>query len=68
MPYGDVEHHGTMFVGFSAEQLRLSRMLYSMAGAVDGTRDALTRFAQPPTGFYYFLPSVEALWPCRGAE
>jgi putative iron-dependent peroxidase len=61
MPYGNVEDHGTMFVGFSAEQLRPSRMLYSMAGAIDGTRDALTRFTQPLTGSYYFLPSVEAL-------
>jgi len=61
MPYGNVEDHGTMFVGFSAEQLRLSRMLYSMAGAVDGTRDALTRFTQPLTGSYYFVPSIEAL-------
>lgn len=65
MPYGNVEDHGTMFVGFSAEQLRLSRMLYSMAGTVDGTRDALTRFTQPLTGSYYFVPSIEALLSLR---
>ena len=61
MPYGSVQDHGTMFVGFSADQQRLSRMLDSMAGLVTGTRDALTRFTQPLTGSYYFVPSVESL-------
>jgi porphyrinogen peroxidase len=61
MPYGKVDDHGTMFVGFSADQKRLSRMLDSMAGLVTGTRDALTRFTQPLTGSYYFVPSVEHL-------
>jgi len=61
MPYGNVEDHGTVFVGFSAEQKRLSRMLESMAGLVTGTRDALTRYTQPLTGSYYFVPSVESL-------
>jgi porphyrinogen peroxidase len=61
MPYGKVDDHGTMFVGFSADQSRLSRMLDSMAGLVTGTRDALTRFTQPLTGSYYFVPSVETL-------
>jgi putative iron-dependent peroxidase len=61
MPYGNVEDHGTVFVGFSAEQKRLSRMLDSMAGLVTGTRDALTRYTQPLTGSYYFVPSVEGL-------
>ena len=31
MPYGTVTNHGTMFVGFSADQHRLSTMLDSMA-------------------------------------
>jgi putative iron-dependent peroxidase len=61
MPYGGVENHGTMFVGFSAEQKRLSRMLESMAGLVNGTRDALTGYTVPLTGSYYFVPSVESL-------
>jgi porphyrinogen peroxidase len=61
MPYGNVDNHGTVFVGFSAEQKRLSRMLDSMAGLVTGTRDALTRYTQPLTGSYYFVPSVEGL-------
>jgi putative iron-dependent peroxidase len=61
MPYGSVDDHGTMFVGFSADQKRLSRMLDSMAGLITGKRDALTRFIQPLTGSYYFVPSVESL-------
>ena len=65
MPYGNVEDHGTVFVGFSAEQKRLSRMLDSMAGRLNGTRDALTRFTQPLTGSYYFVPSVESLRSLR---
>jgi putative iron-dependent peroxidase len=65
MPYGGVEDHGTVFVGFSAEQKRLSRMLDSMAGLITGTRDALTRYTQPLTGSYYFVPSVEGLLRLR---
>jgi putative iron-dependent peroxidase len=61
MPYGGVENHGTMFVGFSAEQQRLAKMLESMAGLVNGTRDALTKYTVPLTGSYYFVPSVESL-------
>jgi putative iron-dependent peroxidase len=61
MPYGRVSDHGTMFVGFSAEQKRLSRMLESMAGLVNGKPDALTRYTEPLSGAYYFVPSVESL-------
>ena len=61
MPYGTVTDHGTMFVGFSAEQQRLSTMLESMAGLVSGARDALTHYTQPLTGAYYFIPSTESL-------
>jgi porphyrinogen peroxidase len=61
MPYGTVDDHGTMFVGFSSDQSRLSRMLESMAGIPTGTRDALTRFTQPLTGSYYFVPAAESL-------
>lgn len=61
MPYGKVDDHGTVFVGFSADQQRLSKMLDSMSGLINGTRDALTRFTQPLTGSYYFVPSVDGL-------
>ena len=67
MPYGGVGEHGTMFVGFSAEQRRLSRMLDSMAGLVTGTRDALTRYTEPLSGSYYFVPSCESLQRLRRA-
>ena len=59
--YGSVDDHGTMFVGFGADQKRLSRMLDSMAGLITSTRNALTHFTQPLTGSYYFVPSVESL-------
>jgi putative iron-dependent peroxidase len=61
MPYGTVTNHGTMFVGFSADQRRLVTMLESMAGLTSGVRDALTRYTTPLTGAYYFVPSTESL-------
>jgi porphyrinogen peroxidase len=61
MPYGTVTNHGTMFVGFSADQQRLSRMLESMAGLTTSVREALTRYPRPLTGAYYFVPSTECL-------
>ncbi len=61
MPYGTVTNHGTVFVGFSAEQRRLTKMLDSMAGVNGGIRDALTHYTRPLTGAFYFIPSVEAL-------
>jgi putative iron-dependent peroxidase len=68
MPYGQVEDHGTMFVGFCADQKPLARMLDSMAGRVNGTRDALTRYTVPLTGSWYFVPSVESLLRLRPKE
>jgi putative iron-dependent peroxidase len=61
MPYGTVTNHGTMFVGFSAEQKRLSDMLEGMAGLGEGPRDALTRYTKPLTGAYYFVPAADSL-------
>ena len=61
MPYGTVTDHGTMFVGFSAEQKRLSTMLESMAGITTGVRDALTKYTKPISGAYYFVPRAESL-------
>jgi len=57
MPYGTVTDHGTMFVGFSADQQILASMLESMVS----TPDALMRYTHPLTGAYYFIPSVESL-------
>jgi len=60
-PYGTVTEHGTMFVGFCAEQGPLNAMLASMAGITNGVRDALTRYTRPLTGAYYFVPSTGAM-------
>ena len=61
MPYGTVTEHGTMFVGFSAEQRPLAAMLENMVGLTDGVRDTLTIYTQPITGAYYFVPSTQGL-------
>ena len=66
MPYGTVTDHGTMFVGFSADQRRLASMLASMAGLTDGVRDALTIYTRPLTGAYYFVPSTRSLGRLSG--
>jgi porphyrinogen peroxidase len=60
MPYGTVTAHGTVFVGFSADQGPLARMLDNMAG-LDGPRDELTFYTTPETGAYYFVPAISAL-------
>ena len=61
MPFGTVTDHGTMFVGFSADQARLVAMLESIAGITTGTPDALTRFTRAVTGAFYVVPSSDAL-------
>src|SRR5262249_2655463 len=58
--YGSVSDHGTMFVGFCAEQAPLADMLASMAG-VSTPRDNLTYYSAPLTGSYYFVPSLDDL-------
>ena len=62
MAYGTVTNHGTMFVGFAAEQRPLAEMLKSMVE----TPDALTRYTHPLTGAYYFVPSIESLLAVSG--
>ncbi len=59
--YGGVTDHGTVFVGFSHDQWRMSEMLRRMAGVADGIRCALTRYTHPVSGAYYVVPSVEGL-------
>jgi len=67
MPYGTVTDHGTMFVGFSADQRPLREMLESMVGLTDGgVRDALTLYTRALTGAYYFIPSTQSLRRCSG--
>lgn len=59
--YGDVQRHGTIFVGFCARQEPLASMLEAMVGLDGGPRDDLTLFTRALTGAYYFIPSAEAL-------
>lgn len=59
--YGSVTRHGTIFVGFAAEQRPLAAMLDSMIGMTGGPGDALTRIARPMTGAYYAVPSADRL-------
>ncbi len=60
-PYGSVGAHGTVFVGFSAEQERHAEMLRRMAGVGDGLRDALTLYTRAVSGAYYWVPPLESL-------
>jgi len=59
--YGGVSEHGLMFVAFSRERSRLSRMLARMAGAEDGVRDRLTEFSTPVSSAWYVVPPVDLL-------
>ncbi len=61
MPYGTVSDHGTIFVGFCAQQQPLQTMLESMAGVRDGVRDALTKYTHAVSGAYYFMPANEVI-------
>ena len=62
IPYGDLDEHGTVFVGFCATQRPLAAMLELMVGLADGNiRDDLTRFTQALTGAYYFIPAADRL-------
>ena len=59
--YGGPTDHGTVFVGFCAEQKPLQVMLERMAGVGDGIRDALTRYTDALSGAYYLVPSIDDL-------
>src|SRR4029453_13690347 len=66
MPYGTIADHGTMFVGFSADQRPLATMLESMAGVTDGVPDAPPPYTKPVTGAYYFVPSTQSIRSVSG--
>jgi putative iron-dependent peroxidase len=59
--YGTLSSHGTIFVGFSADQRVLATMLDSMVGRADGPADQLTTVTHAITGAYYVIPSAERL-------
>jgi porphyrinogen peroxidase len=58
--YGSLERHGTLFVGFCADQRILASMLDDMVG-LNGPPDALTTVARAVTGAYYVIPSAGRL-------
>ena len=66
--YGSVSSHGTIFVGFCAQQGPLEAMLEAMLGMDGGPRDDLTRFTRPLTGSYYVIPSADRLADFGGNE
>jgi putative iron-dependent peroxidase len=59
--YGGVLEHGLVFLAFSADQDRLSRMLDNMLGVDDGVRDRLTDFSRCVASAWYYAPPLEAL-------
>jgi len=66
--YGSLTSHGTIFVGFSASQAILARMLDSMVGRIGGTADDLTRFTRALSGGYYFIPAADRLAAIGGDD
>jgi putative iron-dependent peroxidase len=58
--YGTLPLHGTIFVGFSADQRILAAMLENMVG-LDGPPDQLISVARAVTGAYYVIPSADRL-------
>ncbi len=59
--YGSLTRHGTIFVGFSADQQILAAMLESMIGSGDEPADELTTVTHAVTGAYYVIPSADRL-------
>jgi putative iron-dependent peroxidase len=59
--YGSVARHGTIFVGFSADQRILAAMLESMIGGGDEPPDQLTTVTRALAGAYYVIPSADRL-------
>lgn len=67
VPYGTVGQHGLMFLAFSADPTRITKMLARMYGRTgDGLHDRLTEYTRPVTGATYFVPSLEALGAALG--
>jgi porphyrinogen peroxidase len=66
IPFGSAGERGYVFVGFAADQSRLTRMLERMYGAdapagATPVVDALTAFARPVSSSSYVVPSMDAL-------
>jgi putative iron-dependent peroxidase len=59
--YGGVLEHGLVFLAFSRDQDRLSRMLDAMLGVDDGVRDRLMDFSRCVASAWYYAPPLQAL-------
>jgi putative iron-dependent peroxidase len=66
--YGGVLEHGLMFVAFSPDAARLTRMLQRMVGDGDGMADRLTDFSRSSGGAWYVAPPIEAFADWREAR
>jgi putative iron-dependent peroxidase len=58
MPWADATQAGLVFVAFGESLDAFDAQLKRMAGAEDGTVDALFTFTRPVTGAYYWCPPV----------
>ena len=58
MPWTDTTHAGLVFVAFGKSLDAFEAQLKRMAGAEDGTVDALFTFTRPVTGAFYWCPPV----------
>jgi putative iron-dependent peroxidase len=66
--YGSVAQHGTIFVGFSADQRILAAMLDSMIGSGGDPPDTLTGVTRAVTGAYYVIPAADRLAALAGDD
>jgi porphyrinogen peroxidase len=58
MPWADATQAGLVFVAFGKSLDAFDAQLKRMAGAEDGTVDALFTFTRPVTGAYFWCPPV----------
>jgi putative iron-dependent peroxidase len=59
MPWVDARQAGLVFVAFGKSVDAFEAQLKRMAGAEDGTVDALFTFTRPVTGAYFWCPPVK---------
>jgi len=59
MPWADTTRAGLVFVAFGKSLAAFEAQLKRMAGAEDGTADALFTFTRPVTGAYFWCPPVK---------
>lgn len=60
-PFGNLEEHGLMFVGFAPDHDRTLQMLENMIGLEDGVTDHVTDFSTCTGSGWYVVPAVETL-------